>query len=82
MSLRRRDPLHGRADTSVPVVILRRSLGPFQHGVLAMTRSAGRLGVPVYCSRLNDREPATRSRYLTGTLGLPLGARMRIGSRR
>ncbi len=73
MSLRRRDPLHGRADTSVPVVILRRSLGPFQHGVLAMTRSAGRLGVPVYCSRLNDREPATRSRYLTGTLGLPPG---------
>jgi D-aspartate ligase len=73
MSFRRTDPLRSVADPSAPLVILRRSQGPFQHGVLAMTRSAGRLGIPVYCDRLNDREPATRSRYLSGTIGLPRG---------
>jgi D-aspartate ligase len=74
MSWRQSDPLRSVADPSAPLVILRRILGPFQHGVLAMTRSAGRLGIPVYCGRLSDREPATRSRYLTGTIDLPRGS--------
>lgn len=58
-------------DRSVPVLVLRRALGPFQHCVLAITRSLGRVGVPVYAVRAHRGEPATRSRYLRGVLDLP-----------
>jgi D-aspartate ligase len=58
-------------DVSTPVLVLRRRLGEFQHGVLAVARSAGRLGIPVHCVRLDRREPATRSRYVSGELELP-----------
>jgi predicted ATP-grasp superfamily ATP-dependent carboligase len=58
-------------DSSTPIFVLRLSLGKFQHGVLSVARSAGRLGVPVYAVRSDRREPATRSRYIKG--GLELG---------
>jgi D-aspartate ligase len=58
-------------DASTPVLVLRRRLGEFQHGVLGVARSAGRLGVPVHSVRLDPREPATRSRYVRGELDLP-----------
>jgi len=58
-------------DASTPLLVLRRSLGPFQHGVLGVARSAGRLGIPVYAVRMSQREPATRSRYIRGALDLP-----------
>jgi predicted ATP-grasp superfamily ATP-dependent carboligase len=64
------EPLGG-ADRSMPIFVLRRSLGPFQHCMLAVTRTAGRLGIPVYAVRASDREPAARSRYLSGALDLP-----------
>lgn len=57
-------------DGPVPVLVLRRSLGDFQHCVLAISRSLGRLGVPVYAVRQSRHEPATRSRYLAGHLDL------------
>ena len=54
----------------VPVLVLRRSLGDLQHCVLAVARTLGRLGVPVYAMRKSRMEPATRSRYITGNLDL------------
>jgi predicted ATP-grasp superfamily ATP-dependent carboligase len=49
----------------VPILVLRRSLGRFQHCALAIARSAGRLGVPVHSIRADAREPAMGSRYMT-----------------
>jgi D-aspartate ligase len=71
MSSTRARRLSYTADTSTPVLVLRRNMGPFQHGVLAIARSLGRLRVPVYSARLNQAEPATRSRYHRGGLELP-----------
>jgi D-aspartate ligase len=58
-------------DRSTPILVLRRSIGPFQHCALAVARSVGRLGVPVYSVRRRRTEPATSSRYITGVLDLP-----------
>lgn len=58
------------ADTSMPIVVLRRQLGGLQHGALAVTRSAGRLGIQVY--GVYERwEPAARSRFNCGRLNIP-----------
>lgn len=65
--------LSGAFDRSTPVLVLRRSLGPFQHGVLAVARSLGRLGVPVHAARAHPREAATRSRYLRDGPAPPSG---------
>jgi predicted ATP-grasp superfamily ATP-dependent carboligase len=59
----------------VPVLVLRRSLADLQHCVLAVARTLGRLGVPVYAMRKSRTEPATRSRYITGILDLSTGGR-------
>lgn len=59
-------------DTSVPVLVLRRSIVPLQHGVLAVARSLGRLGVPVHVMSDRGREPSTNSRYVAGRLPLPV----------
>lgn len=58
-------------NTAVPLLILRRRLGPLQHGALGVARSAGRLGIPVYTVRRDGREPSTSSRYVRGCLHLP-----------
>jgi D-aspartate ligase len=55
-------------DTATPILILRRSLGPFQHCALAVARSAGRLGVPVHSVCTDPGEPAMRSRYITSAV--------------
>lgn len=57
-------------DTSTAILVLRREVGRFQRTALAVIRSAGRLGIPVYSVRHNAREPATRSRYAAGSLAL------------
>jgi D-aspartate ligase len=57
-------------DTSTPILVLRRSVGAFQHCALAIARSAGRLGIPVFSVRHSRREPATSSRYLRDGLEL------------
>jgi D-aspartate ligase len=57
-------------DTSTPILVLRRSVGAFQHCALGISRSAGRLGIPVLSVRLNRYEPATSSRYLRDGLAL------------
>lgn len=54
----------------VPVLVLRRSLAELQHCVLAVARTLGRLGVPVYATRKSRTEPSTRSRYIQGGLDL------------
>lgn len=55
-------------DVNTPILVLRRSVGPFQHCLLAVARSAGRLGIPVYAMPLSRGEPACRTRYLRGRL--------------
>lgn len=61
-------------DTSTAILVLRRDVGHFQRCALAVIRSAGRLGIPVFAVRHDPHEPATRSRYAAGGLGLPPGA--------
>jgi D-aspartate ligase len=57
-------------DTSTAILVLRRDVDSFQRCALAVIRSAGRLGIPVFSVRHNAREPATRSRYAAGSLAL------------
>jgi D-aspartate ligase len=49
-------------DSTTPVVVL----GCFRHGGLGVTRSLGRLGVPVYCVDPDRYTPAFFSRYSRG----------------
>ena len=57
-------------DNSTPILVLRRSPGPFQHCALNVARSAGRLGIPVLAVRDGAQEPSMRSRFVVGTLAL------------
>ncbi len=57
-------------DTSTPILVVRRSVGPLQHCALAVARSAGRLEIPVYSVRGPAPEPAMRSRYVEDGLTL------------
>jgi D-aspartate ligase len=56
----------GAIDSSTPIFVLRREFAGLQHAVLCASRSAGRLGVPVYGVRMARSEPAVRSRYFRG----------------
>jgi D-aspartate ligase len=72
---RQHDPVElGLDGDSVPVLVLRRSLSDLQHCVLAVGRTLGRLGVPVYAIRRSRTEPATMSRYIRGDLDLRVDA--------
>lgn len=51
------------ADTSVPIFVLRSNDDIFQHGPLAVARSAGRLGIPVHGVCGSRWEPLGLSRY-------------------
>lgn len=51
------------ADTSVPIFVLRSNDDIFQHGPLAVARSAGRLGIPVHGACTSHWEPIGLSRY-------------------
>jgi D-aspartate ligase len=62
------DGAPGAIDTSTPVFVLRRSHDPLQHGTLAVARSAGRMGIPVYGVYESRMEPAGLSRYNRGRL--------------
>jgi D-aspartate ligase len=62
----------GAIDATTQVLVLRRSFAALQHGALGVARSAGRLGIPVHAVRMNEREPATRSRFIRR--GLVAGA--------
>lgn len=55
----------------VPVVVFKLIKDPWQHGDVAICRSLGRLGVPVYEATRVPRTSATRSRYLRGHIVLP-----------
>jgi D-aspartate ligase len=55
-----------RLETSVPVVVLKVVRDLVQHGGLGISRSLGRLGVPVYWFYADTRAPGTRSRYVRG----------------
>ncbi len=57
-----------------PIFVLRRSFAELQHCVLSVARSAGRLGIPVYATRMRRREPAVASKFVAGSLELPASA--------
>ena len=52
-------------DTTQPVLIFKTSRSPTHHGALAIARSLGRLGIPVYAIVEDAYTPLARSRYLT-----------------
>jgi D-aspartate ligase len=56
------------ADTSVPIVVFMCDRDVLHHGALAIARSAGRLGVPVYGVHGDSWAPAALSRYNRGRL--------------
>jgi D-aspartate ligase len=69
------DPVEPGTDgRPVPVLVLRRSLSHLQHCALAVARTMGRLGVPVYSVRQSRTEPSTMSRYIKGALDLSADA--------
>jgi len=60
---------------SLPALILQRADGNFQHGVLGIVRSLGRLGVRVHLVHHDRSTPAAVSRYCRGgVVHCPLGA--------
>jgi predicted ATP-grasp superfamily ATP-dependent carboligase len=56
--------------SGVPVVILKLVSDPLQHGGLAVARSLGRIGAPVYTAYSDRNTPASRSRYVTDSFVL------------
>jgi D-aspartate ligase len=58
-----RDGFFPIADTSVPIFLLRSNDDIFQHGPLAVARSAGRLRIPVHGACGSRWEPIGLSRY-------------------
>jgi D-aspartate ligase len=52
-------------DENYPALILKMSRGVIHHGALAVARSLGRSGVPVYAVVEDSYTPLARSRYLT-----------------
>src|ERR1700676_5500231 len=64
----------GALDVTTSIVILGLSRGTFHHGALAIARSAGRLGIPVYRVALERRSPAALSRYSRGWRFIPADA--------
>jgi D-aspartate ligase len=56
----------GRMRSDVPAVVMKLTADRLQHGSLAVARSLGRLGVPVYFTTVDARAPALRSRYSRG----------------
>ena len=52
-------------DTTYPVLIFKSGRGTIHHGAVAIARSLGRLGVPVYAIVEDGYTPLTASRYVT-----------------
>ena len=55
-----------RAETRLPVVVLKFDPNVMHHGGLGVIRSLGRRGVPVYGMHEGPWAPAASSRYLRG----------------
>lgn len=78
-------------DSTTSALVLATSADPLMHGPLAVVRSLGRLGVPVYAAHPGERLPMDASRYLAGrtlltvdpdanrTIGQVIAALRRIG---
>jgi D-aspartate ligase len=54
-----------RVDATYPTLILKASRDVIHHGALAVARTLGRLGVPIYAVVEDAYTPLARSRYLT-----------------
>ena len=55
---------------AIPVVIFKLVSDPLQHGGLAVARSLGRIGAPVYTAYSDPKTPASQSRYVGGSFRL------------
>jgi predicted ATP-grasp superfamily ATP-dependent carboligase len=55
-------------DPGTPVLVLKLDINPFHHGALAVVRSLGRSGVPVYAVMEGPRSPLGYSRHLSGRI--------------
>ncbi len=55
-------------DVTVPVLVLKLGRNVIQHSTLGISRSLGRLGVPVYARVEDCFAPTAMSRYVTGAL--------------
>lgn len=53
-------------DGGVPAVLFRLNANRLQHASLAIARSFGRLGIPLYFATVDTQTPALRSRYSRG----------------
>lgn len=71
------DPADWRRDLAVdvPAVVFKLIRDPWQHGDVAVCRSLGRLGVPVYQATRVPGAPVVRSRYARGHVLMPDPAR-------
>lgn len=58
--------LRDRFDASVPAFTLQRAPNPLGHGRLAIARSLGRLGIPVYSTHAGRWTPTAVSRFSSG----------------
>jgi len=61
---------HPDLDTSIPALVVKMNHNGIQHSTLGITRSLGRLGVPVYAAIEDCFVPAAMSRFLAGTFVL------------
>src|SRR3954453_23909366 len=62
------------SEPTLPVLVLQRAGGRFQHGVLGIVRSLGRRRIPVYVLHHDPSTPAAVSRYCEGVVECPIGA--------
>lgn len=60
---------------SAPVFVLTTSPDPLMHSVLAVARSLGRWGVPVFVAHPGGRLPVDASRYVAGRIEIEPGGR-------
>jgi D-aspartate ligase len=58
-------------DDSVPILVVQVGGSVFGHGPLAIARTGGRMGIPVYGVPVETRVPGARSRYWTGLFSPP-----------
>ena len=58
-------------DDSVPILVVQVGGSVFGHGPLAIARTCGRMGIPVYGVPVETRVPGARSRYWTGLFSPP-----------
>jgi D-aspartate ligase len=58
-------------EATIPILVVQAATSAFGHGGLAIARSAGRLGIDVFCFSAPSPTPEARSRYWAGRFDHP-----------